>query len=351
MKVLVDIGHPAHVHQFRNVISNLLANGHQVKVTAREKEITFRLLDAYGIEYEPLGKPKKGLARKMLATPIMDQKLFRVAKDFGADVLVGGSGNLYVAHVGWFLEKRSVIFEDSEPEQKHRLIYEPMVSQICVPTCFKGRTNEKYYRFAGYKELAYLHPNHFKPDPCVTAAAGLVEGERFVIMRFVGWTAGHDSGLGGIDPMYKKVMIMELEHHARVLISSESLLPPELERYKINLRPEQMHDLLASASLLVTDGQTMATEAAVLGVPVVRSCDFVGTMSNFEELEKTYDMIYSFGRPEPALAKALELIKNPDTKKEWAAKREKLLADKINVADWMYKFIVDGPKGFGEVGK
>ena len=323
MKVLVDIGHPAHVHQFRNVISNLRKLGHEVKVTAREKEITFRLLDAFGIDYEPLGKPKKGLARKVLATPAMDQKLFKIAKDFGADVLVGGSGNLYVAHVGWFLNKRSIIFEDSEPEQKHRMIYEPMVSQICIPTCFKGKTNEKYFRFKGYKELAYLHPNHFTPDPGVLASAGLVEGEKFVIMRFVGWMAGHDKGKSGLDPMFKKVMIMELEHHARVLISSESLLPPELEQYQISLKPEQMHSLLASASLLVTDGQTMATEAAILGVPVVRCSDFVGTMSNFEELEKTYDLIYSFRKPEPALAKALELIQNPNTKAEWEKKRDK----------------------------
>jgi hypothetical protein len=39
MKVLIDIGHPAHVHFFRNAIRELESKGHAVKVTARDKEV------------------------------------------------------------------------------------------------------------------------------------------------------------------------------------------------------------------------------------------------------------------------------------------------------------------------
>lgn len=40
MKVLVDIGHPAHVHLFKNMIWERERKGHEILITAREKEIT-----------------------------------------------------------------------------------------------------------------------------------------------------------------------------------------------------------------------------------------------------------------------------------------------------------------------
>ena len=43
MNILVDIGHPAHVHLFKNMIWNLEEDGHEVKITARDKEIALYL--------------------------------------------------------------------------------------------------------------------------------------------------------------------------------------------------------------------------------------------------------------------------------------------------------------------
>jgi predicted glycosyltransferase len=44
MRILIDIGHPAHVHYFKNAINQLQQRGHAVFVVAREKEVSFRLL-------------------------------------------------------------------------------------------------------------------------------------------------------------------------------------------------------------------------------------------------------------------------------------------------------------------
>jgi len=40
MKILIDMGHPAHVYFFKNTIWELEKRGHQVKVTARDKDVT-----------------------------------------------------------------------------------------------------------------------------------------------------------------------------------------------------------------------------------------------------------------------------------------------------------------------
>ena len=39
MKVLVHISHPAHVHFFKNAIWNLKRDGHEVKITAKDKTL------------------------------------------------------------------------------------------------------------------------------------------------------------------------------------------------------------------------------------------------------------------------------------------------------------------------
>ena len=342
MRILFDIGHPAHVHQFRNIIRGLEKMGHNVKITARDKDLTYQLLDDYGFSYEKLGKTKKGILGKLAGTISVDNKLYKIGKEFKPDVLVGGSGNIYVAHVGWFLGARSIIFEDSEPEQKIRIFYEPFVTNICVPEGFKGKINDKYIKFKGYKELAYLHPNNFTPDENVLSEAGLRKGEAFVLMRFVGWAAGHDTMNKGIDGDFKHRFVQEMEKHARVLISSEKPLPEDLKKYQILIPPTRIHSLLAFSKMFITDGATMATEAALLGIPTVRTSSLVGTMSNFEELETKYGLMFCYKEPEKALAKAIELIQSPDLHDSWKAKRDKLVSEKTDVAKFMIDTIIGG---------
>jgi predicted glycosyltransferase len=39
LRVLIDIGHPAHVHFFKNTIWNLEKKGHKVMVVSRDKDV------------------------------------------------------------------------------------------------------------------------------------------------------------------------------------------------------------------------------------------------------------------------------------------------------------------------
>ncbi len=39
MRILVDIGHPAHVHFFKNFIWEMEKRGHEFIVTARDKDV------------------------------------------------------------------------------------------------------------------------------------------------------------------------------------------------------------------------------------------------------------------------------------------------------------------------
>lgn len=352
MRILVNIGHPAHVHLFKNMIWELERDGHEVKVTARDKEVSLKLLEAYGINYEFLGRHKKQLSGKAIGAIRLNYSLYKLAKAFNPDILVGASGDFYTAQVARLTGKPSVIFEDSEADKSIYWFCEPFATTICTPSCFNVRLNvKKHIRYNGYKELAYLHVNYFYPDDTIFDYLELGSDDSFVVFRFVAWKAGHDINKRGIKLKYKWKLIKELEKHCTVFISSESQLPEDFERYRITIPPHRIHDLLYYAHMLIGDTQTMTTEAGILGTPAIRCNSFVGEkdMGNFIELEKRYDLIYSYRDPDKALSKALELLENDTLKVDWQKKRERLINEKIDVTKFMVEFLEDYPESFHEL--
>ena len=77
---------------------------------------------------------------------------------------------------------------------------------------------KKHIRFKGFFELAYLHPNNFKPDISVLDDLGMDINDKYVVIRFVSWNAHHDIGHKGMSLEIKKKLIKELEKHAKIFI-------------------------------------------------------------------------------------------------------------------------------------
>jgi len=203
--------------------------------------------------------------------------------------------------------------------------------------------SKKQIRYDGYHELAYLHPSCFKPNPDVLKRLCVNRDEKFFILRFVSWQATHDMGHCGFSLEQKRLIIKRLEEEGKVFITSESPLEDEFKKYDLPCEANELLDVLYYATLLVTESQTVATEAALLGTPVVRFNSYVGKkdMGNFIELEEKYDILYSFNDFDRAKEKIEELLVNANLKKEWQVKRERLLQDKVDVTKWMVEFIED----------
>lgn len=196
----------------------------------------------------------------------------------------------------------------------------------------------------GYKELAYLHPHWFTQIPSDLDKCPIT------ILRFVS-RAFHDFGKKGFDIDIKKKLVGELEKYSTVFISSEMPLPEELERYRLTIKPEEMHACLSAANLLVTDSGSMTAEAALLGVPVVRCNSFIGhgNLGVFRELENRYGLIFNYKDPELALKKAIVLAQTPDIRMEWKHKLKCLLEDKTDVTSFMVWFIEHYPESIDSV--
>jgi predicted glycosyltransferase len=340
LRVLIDIGHPAHVHFFKNTIWNLEKNGHKVKVVSRNKDVVVELLNAYKIPNTVLSTVKRGKIHLFEELFIREYKIFKIAKQFDPDVLMGIlSPN--VAQVAWLLRKKSIIFNDTEHAVLAQKITYPFCDIICTPSCYLKNEGKKQIRYSGYHELAYLHPSYFVPSSEVLKELGLKVGEPFIILRFISWGAHHDVGQRGIEN--KLALVQELEKNGKVFVTSEGPLAEEFERYRIKVSSEKIHHLLYYASLYVGEGATMAVESAILGTPSIYVSTLAGTMGNFSELEDKYGLLFNYNDSEAALAKAVELLKDPELKKKWGMKRDVLLKDKIDVTGFMVKLIESLP--------
>lgn len=352
MRVLIGIWHPGHVHLFRNFINEMEKRDHTIKIVARSKEHSLHLLDHYGLDYHIVGAHVKasikGKARNALQ---MVQEISNWMKDNPKPDVVTGVGDMYIGAYGRLNGIPSVIFTDDDIWTLNSILYLPLANTILTPKnfnlSFSKLIDHKQIGYYGYHELAYLYPSRYTPDHSIYKELGIETGSKYVIMRFVSWGAAHDINKQGIpsEEITKSIKRLE-ECGVRVFISSEKKLPDSLSRYQIQIRPDRIHHALHFASLFICDSQTMATEAAILGTPVIRSNSFVGKndISNFTELEKKFGLIFNIRNFESCIEKGIKILSSDNTEREWEEKQSNLVNNKIDVTRFLVWFFENYPK-------
>ncbi len=314
--------------------------GHEVTITAGNKDISLYLLDHYSLDHIKVGKSVAGLVPKALNLLKKEYVLYRIVKEKDPDLLISLTSPT-LCHAAWLNRKKHIAFADTEHADLAYKLALPFTEVIHTPSCFQKDLGKKHVRYEGYQELAYLHPSRFTPNPQVLEELGVAQGERFIILRFVAWTAHHDIGHEGLDLDMKWKMVQDLEKYGKVFITSETILPDRFEPYKITVVPEKMHDLLNYATLFLGESATMASECAVLGTPAI-FIDFAGRGYTDEE-EIRYGLVYNFSNegqgPVQALEKAKQLLEDEHLEEVFKEKREILLKDKIDVTAYILDVI------------
>ena len=344
MRILIDIGHPAHVHLFKNFAWEMQKKGHSVFFTTRKKEFENDLLTKYGFKFTSFGKKYKSTFGKIFGMFIFDFKMLLAALKFKPDIFLS-HGSIYAAQVSWLFRKPHISMEDTGNMEQIKL-YLPFTNAILTSYSYKLNHGSKQIYYNGYHELAYLHPNYFTPDSSILNLLGVNKNEKYVIMRFVSWNASHDIGHRGITIENKIKAVKEFSKYAKVFITSEKELSTELKPYQIKIQPEKMHDALAYASLLYGESATMVSEGAVLGIPGIY-LDNTGRLYTREQ-ENKYGLVFNYTESledqQKSIQKGVELLTTPGVKEEWQKKRERMLSDKIDVTAFMVWFVEDYPE-------
>lgn len=356
MNILIVSAHPAQVHNFRELREELIRGGHKVFWATTSKDIATKLLRIYGIDYKLIKKAPKGFLGRLL---FIIKNLFilipYIVKN-KIDLIIDRC-EPFTTLSGWIIRKQHISLSDTEHAAKICSPLFKMCNVSLTPNCFYEKVANQLY-FPGNIELFYLHPNRYTPQE-PWDLLNIPQGTKYALVRFVKWDAYHDVNLIGGFSLEKKIeLVNRIAKHCKVFISSEEVLPDELQQYQIKIPLERMHDVLAGASLVVGESATMASESVVLGTPAVY-VDEIGRGYTDEEAREGLlhmfrpvddaskvinDKEWIEGGVEESIAKAEEIVSEGFDINAWNEKHKKWLSTKIDCTAFLTWFIENYPE-------
>ena len=327
--ILIDAGHPSDLHIFRFAVARWREMGHGVHYTALDREMIVEVLERYGLPFDIVYKRHPQRISLLREVPIRTWNTFKVARQQKIDLFVGVP-NPTIGLPAFLLRKPYLAVADTEPAHNQLRAAWPFISVLLTPQVYYRDMGPKHVRYTGYKELAYLHPDVYTPDTTVLDELGLSPDAPYFVVRFVAWRATHDVGEHGLSMAAKRAIIRELAQHGQIILSSEDPIPDEFSHLITRYPQERMHDLLAFASLYIGEGNTMASEAAVLGTPSIRANTM--DLGYCRDLQKR-NLMFQLLDEQAIIAKIQELLAMPDRETVFAARHARLLEEHDSVTD------------------
>lgn len=350
MNILIQLSHPAHYHLFKGVAHQLMADGHQVHILIKTKDILEELLKNSGLPYSNI-LPEEHRKNKLTMFGdllLRDWRIWRYCRRHQIDMLLGST--VEIAQVGWLMRKPRINIGEDDASIVPLLVKMAgrfIQTYLAPVTCKMDSLESKTIHYAGFHKLAYLHPNRFVPQKDVVKRYFDPEKPYF-LLRFAKLKAYHDlsANAQGINTDIAQHLIDMLLPHGDVYITSERELEPQFEKYRLQINPLDIHHVMAYASLYIGDSQSMAVEAAMLGTPSIRFNDFAGKIGVLEELENKYQLTVGISpsHPQQLYDKVEEWLSAPNIHDLFQQRRQKMLSEKIDVTAFFTWFIENYPE-------
>lgn len=343
MRIAFGLGHPAHFHLYKNVMS-LLRESNEVDIYISDKDILRRLLDLNGLSYVVIANSQsdENILAKAKKLFLSTRILYKSIKSRKPDIFVSCLPQL--SWVCRILKSKNIFNAEDDITYTYLqgFITYPFVNTILTSEVVKTWPfTFKQIGYAGYHKLAYLHPNWFTPDDVIKSL--YIKDGRYFIIRLVNQNAYHDIRAKGLDKSILKNVIDYLKDFGTVYISSEKALPEEFKKYALIINENHLHHILFYADLFIGDSQSMTVEAAMLGTPSIRINNFANKISIIKEIEHTYKLTYSINPKETE--NLIMLIKNVLSvdREVFRVRRKLMLEEKIDVTTFMAWFIKNYP--------
>ncbi len=285
MIIWIDLTNSPHVLVMRPVIERLRAQGHDVRVTARDFAQTLELCERFGISHTAIGRHRgerlaakaAGLASRSAALVRWARTASRAAGTKRFDLALGhGSNDITVAAA--ILRVPSATMFDYEWATVQHNVNCRLARTVVVPRAIPP---ERLYRYGargkvrayeGLKEEYYLAD--FEPDPTVLDELALDRSRPVVVVRTPPEVALYHrfenslfgqvldrlrtaaAGREGVQP----VVLPRVDSQREALDRVPGFVVP---RHAIDSQ-----SLIAYADLVISAGGTMNREAVALGTPV-----------------------------------------------------------------------------------
>jgi len=340
LTIIIDLNHPADFHFFKHIIKEMEAGSYTFIITAREKDCLFGLLDHAKIDYISRGRGGGNYFLRAIYLLLATYKLHKLIKKHHVALSVS-FGSPYLAIASRLAGVQSITIDDTEKNHILHSTYSCFTTTILTPHCFEKKINDKQVYFPGQKELAYLHPDVFKPDKKAVEALGIKQGELFTIIRLVRKNATHDIGHSGFRTSFVEYAVKQFLSYGKVFITAEYSLPPALNQYVIQVHPSQIHHVMAFASLFYGESTTMAAEAAIMGVPSILVDDHGRGYTKY--LEREHQLLLHFDESNEgqlkSIDKATEILASKGIRKSWKERAKRFTDQANNMSAYMVDYI------------
>jgi uncharacterized protein len=268
MKILVDIKHPAEVNLFKFIFAKLTSTGSTVIICYLDKGNLGKIIEK---EFSSYRIVKIGFSRGTKWSIIWNGNLIRIPgllkliKNYKIDICLAAS-SAPLALAGLMSGTPVIQFYDDPERKEINRVNEFLSNKIFFPPIVNpGR---KIGVFNCLKEWSYLSPVYFTPNPEILERYE-VEARKYVFVREIdnkSFNYFHQNR--GIIQNFSE----KLKGDTTFLLSLEDkgLAKEYPPNWKILEEPvEDIHSLIYFSKLVVSSGDSMAREGAMLGVPSV----------------------------------------------------------------------------------
>lgn len=270
MKILIDIGHPAQFNFYKKVIEMLSINNSVIVTYVKRGKLPAIIQQEIGqLENCTLieighhkGTKLSAVFESNIIRPI---QLFYKMVNFNPDVEL--SNGYQAAIYPKLFRKRSIHFNDDfDKSFIFKTLMKIFADQIYVP--FFLEKSKKVMGINSLKEWAYLSPKYFTPNPSILDKYRLEENNYFFIREVITGTLNYSNQESHLIEFISKnasfniPVVLSLEDKSR-----KDEFP---KNWHIIQEPEKdIHSLMYYSKILLSSGDSMAREGALLGVPSI----------------------------------------------------------------------------------
>jgi uncharacterized protein len=298
MRVWIDLTNSPHVLVMRPVIELLRADGHEVRVTARDFAQTLALCRRLGIEHTPIGRHRgERLGAKALGLASRSAALVRWARadarENGGrrfDIALGHGSNDVSVAAALLRIPSSTMFDYEWATVQHsincRLARAVVVPDAIPPQrLYRYGAKGKIGAYEGLKEEYYLAD--FQPDGAVLDELAIDRARPIVVVRTPPDVSlyhrfSNDVFARALDVLRSAAAERGVQPVVLPRVASQRAELAGVPSFVVPERAIDAQSLIAYADLVVSAGGTMNREAVALGVPVYTT--FEGRLGAVDEL-------------------------------------------------------------------
>jgi predicted glycosyltransferase len=297
MRVWIDLTNSPHVLVMRPVIELLRADGHEVRVTARDFAQTLALCERLGIEHtaigrhrgERLGAKGLGLVSRSAALVRWARADARAAGGRRFDIALGHGSNDVSVAAALLRIPSSTMFDYEWATVQHtvncRLARAVVVPDAIPPQrLYRYGAKGKIRAYEGLKEEYYLAD--FEPDEAVLDELAIDRARPIVVVRTPPDVSlyhrfENDVFARALDVLRSAAAERGVQPVVLPRIASQRAELARVPGFVVPERAIDAQSLIAYADLVISAGGTMNREAVALGVPVYTT--FQGRLGAVDE--------------------------------------------------------------------